>query len=91
MRWVCRRGVFVAGVRLSWGGFVLGRVCRGEGLSGVGLSRVGFVWGGFVGVPAQVELTSQRSNPQKKAWGPVFLTKAPQICLSSRFRGFWGC
>ena len=54
MGWVCRRGTFVAGVRLSLGyvcrgvglsqgGFVAGRVClgwvcRGEGLSGVGLS-----------------------------------------------------
>ena len=45
MGWVCRRGTFVAGVRLSWGGFVAGRVCRGEGLSGVGLSRGGFVAG----------------------------------------------
>ena len=27
------------------GGFVAGRVCRREGLSGVGLSRVGFVAG----------------------------------------------
>ena len=45
-------GGFVAGVRLSlgcvcrWGRFVVGWVCRGEGLS-----RGGFVWGGFVGVP----------------------------------------
>ena len=50
-------GGFVAGVRLSlgyvchWGTFVVGWVCRREGLSGVGLTRGGFVWGGFVGVP----------------------------------------
>ena len=35
---VCRWGAFVAEVGLSWGWFVAGRVCRGEGLSGVGLS-----------------------------------------------------
>ena len=47
---VCR-GVGLSQGGFVWGGFVAGRVCRGEGLSGVGLSRGGFVWGGFVGVP----------------------------------------
>jgi len=51
--WVCRQGGFVAGVSLSRGWFVAGRVCRGVGLSRVGLSRVGFVRVGFVGVPSK--------------------------------------
>ena len=50
---VCRRGGYVAGEGLSWGGFVAGRVCLGWVCRGEGLSRGGFVWGGFVGVPVQ--------------------------------------
>ena len=48
---VCRRGGYVAGEGLSWGGFVAGRVCLGWVCRGEGLSRGGVVWGGFVGVP----------------------------------------
>ena len=48
---VCRRGGYVAGEGLSWGGFVAGRVCLGWVCRREGLSRGGFVWGGFVGVP----------------------------------------
>ena len=29
--------------------------------------------------------------PEKKVSGPVFFTKASQICPRCRFRGFWGC
>ena len=36
-----------------------------------------------------LKVTSQMSNLGKKGRGLVFLSKASQICLKSRFGGFW--
>ena len=36
------------GLVCRWGGYVVGWVCRGKGLSGLSLSLGGFVYDGFV-------------------------------------------
>ena len=46
---------------------------------------------GHLDPSTSLKVTSQRSNPGKKVSGPVFFTKASQICPRCRFRGFWGC